>query len=55
VSLFDAIILEYPELTKEHFAIGGIIELQDDSDDCGAYIKRWDYDKPIPNGLKLGK
>jgi len=29
--------------------------LCDDSDGLGAYIAKWEYPKPIPAGLKLGK
>jgi hypothetical protein len=29
--------------------------LQDDADGKGAYIAAWNYSKPIPDGLKLGK
>jgi hypothetical protein len=33
----------------------GSILLRDDSDGQGAYIAKWDYSKPIPEGLSLGK
>jgi hypothetical protein len=29
--------------------------LKNDSDDQGDYIAKWEYSKPIPAGLKLGK
>jgi hypothetical protein len=46
----------YPELTDDDFLpITGSIYLKDDSDGQGAYIARWEYSKPIPEGLKLGK
>lgn len=56
MSLYDDLINALPELTEADFApkIGTIL-LQDDSDGDGAYIAKWDYDKPIPNGFKLGK
>jgi hypothetical protein len=44
----------YPELTPNHF-INGTIVLQDDADGSGAYIAAWNYEKPIPQGMKLGK
>ena len=56
MSLFDEIVTIYPELTKEDFdSETGTIWLFDDSDGQGAYIGKWDYFKPIPAGLKLGK
>ena len=55
MELFDKIIAIYPELTAEDFGIRGTIMLQDDSDGLGAFIAKWDYSKPIPDGLKLGK
>jgi len=56
MTLFERIIAFYPELAndKDSF-INGTITLQDDSDDQGAYIADWNYAKPIPDGLKLGK
>jgi hypothetical protein len=56
VSLIKTILETYPELKDEDFIPAtGIIHLRDDSDGNGAYIAKWDYDKPIPKGLKLGK
>jgi hypothetical protein len=54
MTLFEQIIEAYPELTDKEF-IDGTIHLQDDSDGVGAYIKSWNYSKPIPEGLTLGK
>lgn len=54
MTLFEQIIAAYPELSENDFA-NGSIRLQDDSDGLGAYIAKWDYDQPIPAGLKLGK
>jgi len=54
MSLYEEIIEALPELAdkpKEFYR--GSIELQDDGD--GAYIKRWEYSKPIPEGLTIGK
>jgi hypothetical protein len=47
------IIENYPELTVSDF-LNGNIELRDDGDGI-VYINKWDYSKPIPDGLKLGK
>ncbi len=56
MELWQIILDTYPELTNQHFdPIRGVIELRDDSDGKGAYIAKWDYDKPIPEGLTLGK
>ena len=55
MSLYNIIKESYPELTDDDFARGGIITLRDDSDGAGAYISEWNYSKPIPEGLKLGK
>jgi hypothetical protein len=56
MSLVDEIIAVYPELTREDFdSITGAIFLFDDSDGQGAYITKWEYSKPLPNGMKVGK
>jgi hypothetical protein len=55
MSLFDEIIAIYPELADGQFFADCTIMLQDDSDGQPAYIAKWDYSKPIPEGLKLGK
>ena len=43
----------YPELTTNDF-FDGAIRLQDDGDGV-VYIAKWEYNKPIPDGLTLGK
>ena len=48
-------IIQMGELTDADFGQNGTIKLQDDSDGLGAYIAKWEYSKPIPAGLKLGK
>jgi len=55
-TLFEIITETYPELldNKDLF-MNGTITLQDDSDGVGAYIREWNYSKPIPDVLKLGK
>ena len=56
MSLSQKIKSIYPQLTSEDFyPITGTILLQDDSDGIGAYIAKWEYSQPIPNGLTLGK
>ena len=52
--LFTLIIETYPELTELDFIDDGSIRLRDDGDGV-QYIAKWDYSKPIPDGLTLGK
>lgn len=57
MDLYSKIIEAYPELTitpEYNEFEEGKIRLQDDGDGI-AYIAKWDYSKPIPEGLKLGK
>ena len=55
MTLLDQIIEAYPEIDPSQplYKVG--IELRNDSDGLGDYIKEWNYSKPIPNGLTLGK
>jgi hypothetical protein len=57
MSLYSQIIAVYPELTittnKDNFFDGTIV-LGDDGDGIN-YIKAWNYSKPIPDGMKIGK
>lgn len=56
MDLVQNLFNEFPELTNEDFDVDkGSILIQDDSDGLGAYIAKWEYIKPIPKGLKLGK
>jgi len=56
MTLYEIIMAAYPELTNDDFfPETGSINLRDDSDGLGAYIVKWEYSKPIPDGLKLGK
>lgn len=55
MNLYEKIIAAYPELTASNFGGRGEILLSDDLDGSGAYIEKWEYSKPIPTGLKLGK
>ena len=55
-NLFEIITNAYPELDVAAFnPKTGIISLRDDADGKGAYIEKWEYEQPIPDGLKLGK
>ncbi len=52
--IWEKIVQAYPELTKDSdFQELGIF-LKDDGDGID-YIAKWEYSKPIPDGLKLGK
>jgi hypothetical protein len=53
--LLETIIAAYPELTESDTFKTGVIVLRNDSDDKGDFIAEWNYSKPIPTGLKLGK
>jgi hypothetical protein len=56
MSLFDEIVAIYPELTTKDFdSMTGSIWLFDDSDGQGAYIAKWEYSQPLPEGMKVGK
>jgi len=52
---YETIIAALPELENSKAFTDGTIILQDDSDGLGAYVAKWDYAKPLPIGLKLGK
>jgi hypothetical protein len=57
MDLYSQIIEVYPELaiTEQNDPFfKGIVKLQDDGDGV-QYIAEWNYSKPIPDGLKLGK
>lgn len=53
MDLYEQIKQAYPELNNEF--MNGTIVLQNDSDGKGDYIAVWNYEKPIPDGLTLGK
>jgi hypothetical protein len=55
MTLYEQIVAEYPELERSELFGDGTIELFNDSDGLGDYIKTWNYSKPIPEGLTLGK
>lgn len=53
MSIYEQIKETYPDIADKVFL--DTIIIQDDSDGKGAYIAKWDYEKPIPAGFKLGK
>ena len=55
MELWKKIVETYPEIdpTESFDELG--ISLKDDSDGVGAYIAKWEYSQPIPEGLTLGK
>lgn len=55
MNLYEQIISVYPELEKSELFGDGTIELFNDSDGFGDYIKTWNYSKPLPEGMKVGK
>ena len=59
MELWEKIVEAYPELADNEFAgfdvKTGSILLKNDGDDVGSYIAKWEYSKPIPKGLSLGK
>ncbi len=55
MELWEKIVEAYPEINStDDFRKLGIC-LIDDGDDVGAYIAKWEYSQPIPEGLSLGK
>lgn len=54
MTIIETIVAAYPELENADLLSLGIW-LQDDLDGKGVFIVKWDYSKPIPAGLKLGK
>lgn len=55
MDLIEKIKLAYPELTTYDFIGPEKQILICDDGDSIAYIAKWEYSKPIPAGLKLGK
>ena len=54
MNIYEIIIDAYPELVDIDLFDEYII-LQNDTDGIGDYVKKWEYSKPIPDGLTLGK
>ena len=55
MTLIELIVEALPELSDFKFFKNDVIILQNDSDGVGDYIEKWNYSKPIPEGLSLGK
>jgi hypothetical protein len=55
MELWEKIIDAYPEINPTDWFQELGIYLQDDRDGVGAYIAKWEYSQPIPEGLTLGK
>ena len=55
MELWQKIIEAYPEIKPTDIFPDLGIYLKDDNDGVGAYIAKWEYDQPIPEGLTLGK
>ena len=55
MELWEKIVEAYPETADNDYSVfSKQIHLQDDGDGV-AYIAKWEYSKPIPDGLILGK
>jgi hypothetical protein len=55
MTLYEEIIAIYPELSIDNFEPRrGQIGLSDDGDGI-VYISKWEYSKPLPDGMKVGK
>ena len=52
--MLETIFSTYPELESADLRDLGVI-LQDDLDGQGVWLVSWDYSKPIPKGIKVGK
>jgi len=55
MEIWEKIIEAYPEIKPTDFFKGIGIFIEDDADGVGTYIDKWEYSKPIPDGLTLGK
>jgi hypothetical protein len=55
MNLYDKLVAIYPELAEDKSILRQQIELRDDSDGHGPYIEKWEYSKPLPEGMKVGK
>lgn len=55
MSLYDTLIEVLPELKTSNAFDKELVVLQDDSDGQGAYIVKWEYPAPLPEGMKVGK
>ena len=55
MALYDDLVAALPELGDSPAFSNGTIILQNDADEAGDYIAKWDYAKPLPTGFKVGK
>ncbi len=55
MALYNDIVAALLELEDSLAFSDGTIILQNDSDDAGDYIAKWEYSKPLPDGMKVGK
>lgn len=57
MTIYEIVISQYPELKEQNERLlkNGTIEIRNDNDSAGDYIAIWNYSKPIPDGLTLGK
>ena len=55
MELWEKIIEAYPEINPTDLFSDLGIFLQDDADGQGAYIAKWEYSQPLPDGMKVGK
>lgn len=51
MSLYDLIIVAFPELDGSDAFLDGTITLRNDSDGTGDYIEHWGYAEPLPESL----
>jgi hypothetical protein len=55
MTIYETIVNAYPELEENHRVFQTEIIIQNDSDGTADFIAKWNYSKPIPDGLKVGK
>ena len=53
MTLLEKIIFIYPKLTIEDFGPRGTIILQNDDDEKGDYIAKWEHTLPKPTDAQL--
>ncbi len=55
MTIWEQIFEAYPELADSKPSAYSSIIIRNDSDGVGDYIEKWEYLKPMPDGLTLGK
>ena len=53
MTLYDKIKELYPSITDADFALNGTIQLQNDLDERGDYIAKWEHTLPRPTEEQL--